>query len=184
MVCDLGWLYQAQPFHQASPDSQNSLSWRHKRKVLGCWGDSQGALIPEPACGVDHGVCIREPWYSLCCGKVLVQLVCSNLGTTTGKKISSIMSCLRSSCCHYYTYVSRHLCVWPHLMVKSMEIASSLGKLATNSQQRTYVTTTMFPSILKALCVGFLVLYNILQSKGEISAVLRPSILVPDLFHL
>lgn len=65
-----------------------------------------------------------------------------------------------------------------------MEIASSLGKLATNSQQRTYETTTMFPSILKAPHVGFLVLYNILQSNGEISAVLRLLILAPDSFHL
>lgn len=42
----------------------------------------------------------------------------------------------------------------------------------------------MFPSILKDPCVGFLVLYNTLQSDGEISAVLRLLILVPDLFHL
>lgn len=69
-------------------------------------------------------------------------------------------------------------------MVIGVEIASSLGKLATNSQQRTYVTTAMFLPILKAPHVGFLVLCNTLQSNGEISAVLRLIILVTDLFHL
>lgn len=62
---------------------------------------------------------------------------------------------LCSGCCHYYINISHHLYVWPHLMVIGMEIAISLEKLASNFQQRTYVTTVMFPSVLKARIWAF-----------------------------
>ena len=81
------------------------------------------------------------PWSTYKCTLLLSLLWKSSssiselwLGYDYCKKNSSIMLCLCSCCCHYYIYISHHLYVWPHLMVIGMEIASSLGKLATNSQ--------------------------------------------------
>jgi len=34
VVCDLGWLYQGQPFHQGLPDSQNCLTEDTNRRCL------------------------------------------------------------------------------------------------------------------------------------------------------